>query len=81
MLEHKSLALRLAQKARQEEERQTLNDYTDDELARAIIHARNKRDAFAQGREPQEVMHNLRMLEQEATDRRELRRTMRELGI
>jgi hypothetical protein len=47
---------------------------TGDELGREIAHARNRRDAFAAGREPAEVLTALRELLDEQTRRREARR-------
>lgn len=46
-------------------------DMTNDELYRALAHARNRRDAYAEGREPQEVLTELRRL----LDEQERRRT------
>lgn len=47
------------------------NDLTDRELEREIAHARNRRDAYAAGREPAEVMAELRaLLDMQAARRR-----------
>ncbi len=43
---------------------------TDEELARAIVQARNRRDAYAHGRAPERVLRELRMLLNEQTLRR-----------
>ena len=44
------------------------------DLNREIAHARNKRDAFSAGREPQAVMRHLRRLLDEQIRRRQTRR-------
>ena len=49
---------------------------TDRELARAIAHARNRRDAFAEGRDPRRVRTHLRRLLDEQARRRAERRRL-----
>lgn len=50
---------------------------TDDELARAVVASRNRRDAFAAGREPADALTNLRRLLDEQARRRAERRAAR----
>ena len=51
---------------------------TDDELARAIALARNRRDAYAEGREPADVLAAVSALLAEQEGRRQARRARRE---
>jgi hypothetical protein len=57
--------------------RTEINLLNDADLNREIIHARNRRDAFAAGREPADVMRNLRLLLDEQNRRRDARRSFR----
>lgn len=51
-----------------------LRNLTNDELARELIHARNRRDAYAEGREPTSVLLAVRRLLTEQSRRRAARK-------
>jgi hypothetical protein len=53
---------------------EALRNLTADDLAREVAHARNQRDAFAEGRVPGGVLANLRALLDEQARRRHARK-------
>lgn len=47
-----------------------LREMSVQELNRALASARNKRDAFPAGREPREILHRIRVIQDEQNRRR-----------